>query len=104
MLPALCLVGAVGWQSSLPPNGRPVLLLDVLGRGGLVGSVLVVPVALGRHGTLWRCVAPSRWGVIWRCLAFLLVGRIKTANQRTFSLMRSWIWFRGIWIDRFTTA
>ena len=76
LLPALCFVDAVGWPSSSPPNGRPVLLVDVLGRGGPVGLVPVVPVALGRHGRLGRCVAPSWWGVLRRCLAFLLVGPV----------------------------
>ena len=50
-----CCVVAItmfGGPLSSPPNGRPVLLSDVLGRGGRAGSGLVVPVALGRHRTL----------------------------------------------------
>ena len=58
LLPALCLAGFVPWLSSLPPNGRLVLLLDVLGLGGCFGSVPVVPVVLGRHGMLWWGIAP----------------------------------------------
>ena len=46
-MPALCLGGFAGWLLSSPPNGWPVLLLDVLGRGGRLGSVRVVPVAFG---------------------------------------------------------
>ena len=68
LLPALCLAGFVGWPSSSPPNGRLVLLLDVLGRGGRLGSVRIVPVALGRHGMLWWCIAPLIMG---RALAVL---------------------------------
>ena len=62
LLPALCSAGFAGWPSSSPPNGRLVLLLGVLGRGGRLGSVPVVPVALGRHGTLWWCAAPLMVG------------------------------------------
>ena len=40
----------------------------MLGRGGRLGSVLVVPVALGRHGMLWWCIAPFMVG---RALAVL---------------------------------
>ena len=47
LLPALCLAGFVGWRSSSPPNGRLVLLLNVLGLGGRLGSFPVVPRALG---------------------------------------------------------
>ena len=62
LLPALCLAGFVGWPSSVPPNGQLVLLLDVLGRGGPLRSVPVVPVALGRQGMLWWCTAPLMAG------------------------------------------
>ena len=57
-----CVVGVtvIVTPSSAPSNGLLVLLL---GRGGRVGSVLVVPVARGRYGTLWRCAAPSWRGV-----------------------------------------
>ena len=56
-----CVVASTlfGWPSSSLPNGWPVLLSVSLGRGGRVGSVPIVPVASGRHGTLWRCVGPS---------------------------------------------
>ena len=74
--PALCFVGFAGWPSSSPPNGRLVLLLDMLGRGGRLVSVPALPVVLGRHGTLWWCIAPSWWGVLRRCLAFLMLGRV----------------------------
>ena len=57
LLPALCLAGFIGWPSSSPPYGRLVLLMDVLGRGGRLGSVPVVPVALGWHAMLWWCIA-----------------------------------------------
>ena len=55
-----CVVAStlVGTPSSLP-NVRLVLPSDVLGRGSRVGSVPVVPVALGRYGTFCRCIAPS---------------------------------------------
>ena len=90
LLRALCLACFVGSPSSSPPNGRLVLLLDVLGRGGPWGSVSVVQVALGRHGRAGcvRCMArphggaccggawpPSWWGVIWLCVAPPMVGR-----------------------------
>ena len=52
LLPALCLAGFLGWLSPSPPNGLPVLLLDVLGCGGCLGYVLVVQAASGRHGML----------------------------------------------------
>ena len=68
LLPALCLAGFVDWPSSTLSNGRLVLLLDVIGRGGRLGSVQVVPVALGRHGMLCRCTAPFMVG---RALALL---------------------------------
>ena len=62
LLPALCLAGFVDWPSSSPPNGRLVLLLDVFGRGGRLGLVPVVPVALDPHGMLWWCIAPLMVG------------------------------------------
>ena len=48
-----CVVAStlVGTPSSAPPNSRLVLPLDALGRVDRVGSVPVVPVALGRYGT-----------------------------------------------------
>ena len=57
LLPAPCFAGFVGWPLSSPPNGRLVLLLDVLRRDGRLKSIPVVPVALGRHGMLWWCNA-----------------------------------------------
>ena len=74
LLPALCLAGFAGWPSSSPPNGRLVLLLDVLGRCGCLGSVPVVRVALGREGTLWWCVAPLMVGRALAVLGFPLGG------------------------------
>ena len=65
------MAGFVGWPSSSPPNGRPVLLLDVLGLGGRLGSVPVVPVALGPHGMLCWCIAPLMVG---RAVAVLGLG------------------------------
>ena len=56
-------ITVVGTSLSVPPNGRLVLPLDALGRGGRVGSVTVVPVARGRYSTLWWCAAPSWQGV-----------------------------------------
>ena len=49
LFPALRLAGFVGRPSSSPPNCRLVLQLDVLGRGGRLGSVPVVLIALGRQ-------------------------------------------------------
>ena len=48
-----CVVASTlfGTPSSSPANGQLVLSSDAFGRGGRVGSVPVVPVALGRHVT-----------------------------------------------------
>ena len=94
MLSVLCLVGAVCSRSSSLPNGGPVLLLEVFRRGGRVGSVPVVPVALDRHGTLWWCVAPSWWGALRRCLAFHLVGRVLGGRKVGMTAEKSFeIWY-----------
>ena len=68
LLPALCLAGFVGMLSSSPPNGRRVLLLGVLGRGGCLGFGCSGPAGLGRTGRPpERVLCATRWGSCVQC-------------------------------------